>query len=72
MQQLPSVNCTDKFVLNILKSIREIRHMKLHEENKPGSMQNFENHHDFDHMIQVVNSCSSHPEVCAHQFVSSF
>ena len=41
MQQMPSVNWTDNFVLNIMKSTTEIRNMKLHEENKHGSMQNY-------------------------------
>ena len=40
-QQMPSKNWTDNFVLNMLKSTMEIRNTKLHEVNKPCSMQNY-------------------------------
>ena len=41
-QQMPSENHADNFLLNKMKSTIEIRNMKLHEENKHGSMQNCE------------------------------
>ena len=37
---MPSESCADNFGLNIMKTTIEIRNMKLHEESKPGSMQN--------------------------------
>ena len=41
MQWMPSVNWTGNGVLSILKSTIKITNMKLHEENKLGSMQNY-------------------------------
>ena len=41
VQATSSVNWTDNLVLNILKSTREIRYVKLHDETEPDSMQNY-------------------------------
>ena len=38
---MPSVSWTDNFVLNMLKSTVEIKNVKFHDENEPGSMPNY-------------------------------
>ena len=51
VQTMPSVNSTDKFVIIVWKSTIEIRHMKLREENKLGSMQNYKTVRKLNEMI---------------------